>query len=411
MSVKATLKILIDMIKRNLLLSVLLVCMSFIAIYMIDESISNYLYEMQIIDNYTNTYAEKTECVNRITYQSTNEDKTKEYHDFLERIKEVDKIKYYGRFSTNNFIPENINLPEKIKSDEIIPIVITEKSTLDLGNFYLSQEEKNILKNGDKDVYPVFIGSDMKDYISVGDCFTLKNKSGKFVVAGVLKKEAHCASRYDIGAYSDTLMDNKMLVCVDDYEGFIQDTSPAYIYYVCDAKDNYEVSNQLRKLARACNYDIRIENVQESIQDWKASYGMSDNKRLTASIMLMILAIISVTTVITAMCMMKMREYGIMYTVGVTFSDIKKLIILYDTLIVLLGSVWAWVLKNYDINRMYPKKEGTVRFFRDIWMTTHNIMIPIIILLCGCVIIFAASFVPLKIMKQKTPAEMIKKGE
>ena len=302
-------------------------------------------------------------------------------------------------------------MPEKIKSDEIIPIVITEKSTLDLGNFYLSQEEKNILKNGDKDVYPVFIGSDMKDYISVGDCFTLKNKSGKFVVAGVLKKEAHCASRYDIGAYSDTLMDNKMLVCVDDYEGFIQDTSPAYIYYVCDAKDNYEVSNQLRKLARACNYDIRIENVQESIQDWKASYGMSDNKRLTASIMLMILAIISVTTVITAMCMMKMREYGIMYTVGVTFSDIKKLIILYDTLIVLLGSVWAWVLKNYDINRMYPKKEGTVRFFRDIWMTTHNIMIPIIILLCGCVIIFAASFVPLKIMKQKTPAEMIKKGE
>ena len=164
-------------------------------------------------------------------------------------------------------------------------------------------------------------------------------------------------------------------------------------------------------MARACNYDIRIENVQESIQDWKASYGMSDNKRLTASIMLMILAIISVTTVITAMCMMKMREYGIMYTVGVTFSDIKKLIILYDTLIVLLGSVWAWVLKNYDINRMYPKKEGTVRFFRDIWMTTHNIMIPIIILLCGCVIIFAASFVPLKIMKQKTPAEMIKKGE
>ena len=140
MSIKATLKILIDMIKRNLLLSVLLVCMSFIAIYMIDESISNYLYEMQIIDNYTNTYAEKTECVNRITYQSTNEDKTKEYHDFLERIKEVDKIKYYGRFSTNNFIPENINLPEKIKSDEIIPIVITEKSTLDLGNFYLSQE-------------------------------------------------------------------------------------------------------------------------------------------------------------------------------------------------------------------------------------------------------------------------------
>ena len=60
---------------------------------------------------------------------------------------------------------------------------------------------------------------------------------------------------------------------------------------------------------------------------------MSDNKRLTASIMLMILAIISVTTVITAMCMMKMREYGIMYTVGVTFSDIKKLIILYDKLI------------------------------------------------------------------------------
>ena len=90
MSIKATLKILMDMIKRNMLLSVLLVCMSFIAIYMIDESISNYLYEMQIIDNYTNTYSEETERVNRITQQSMKEDKTKEYHDFLERIKEVD---------------------------------------------------------------------------------------------------------------------------------------------------------------------------------------------------------------------------------------------------------------------------------------------------------------------------------
>lgn len=411
MSIKATLKILIDMIKRNLLLSVLLVCMSFIAIYMIDESISNYLYEMQIIDNYTNTYAEKTERVNRITQQSMSEDKTKEYHDFLERMKEVENIEYYGRFFNSNCIPENINLSEKMGNDGIIPIVITEKSTLDLGNFYLSQEEKNILKNVDEDVYPVFIGSDMKDYISIGDTFSLKNKSEKFIVAGVLKKEAHCASRYDIGAYSDTLMDNKMLVCVDDYEGFIEDTSPTYIYYVCDAKDNYEVSNQLRKLARECNYDIRIENVEETIQAWKASYGMSDNKRLTASIMLMILAIISVTTVITAMCMMKMKEYGIMYTVGVTFSDIKKLIMLYDMLIVLLGSIWAWILKSYDINRMYPKKEQTISFFRDIWMTTHNIMIPIIILLCGCVIIFSASFVPLKMMKQKTPAEMIKKGE
>lgn len=411
MSINATLKILMDMIKRNMLLSVLLVCMSFIAIYMIDESISNYLYEMQIIDNYTNTYSEKTERVNQITWQSINEDKTNEYHNFLERMKEVDKIEYYGRFSTNNFTPENINLPEKMKNNGTIPIVITEKSTLDLGNFDLSQEEKNILKNYDEDVYPVFIGNDMKDYISIGDTFQLKNKSEKFVVAGVLKKETHCASRYDISTYSDTLMDNKMLVCVDDYEGFIEDTSPAYIYYVCDENDNYEVANQLRKLARECNYDIRIENVQETIQNWKASYGMSDNKRLTASIMLMILAIISVTTVITAMCMMKMREYGIMYTVGVTFGDIKKLIILYDTLIVLLGSVWAWILKNYDINRMYPKKEQTISFFRDIWMTTHNIMIPIIILLCGCVIIFAASFVPLKIMKQKTPAEMIKKGE
>ena len=408
MGIKAILKILMDMIKRNLLLFLLLVCMSFISMYMIDESISNYLYEMQMINTYTNTYSEKVENINCIFKQSTEEDMTEQYHMFLEGMKDVDKIKYYGRFFTNNLIPENINLSDKIENNETIPIVIVEKSLLDLGNFYLSQEEKEVLKNHDNNIYPIFIGSDITDFMPMNEVISFQNQNEKFVVSGVLKKGANCASRYDISTYSDTLMDNKILVCVDDYEKFTQETSPTYIYYVCDEKDNDEVANELRKLARKCEYVITIENMQESLQKWKASYGMSDNKKLMASIMLMLLAVISVTAVITAMCMMKMREYGIMYTVGVSFGDIKKLIIFYDIVVVLLGAVWAWILKSYDINKMYPK--ARVNFYRDMWLTAHNMIIPIVLLLCGFVIVLAASYVPLRIMKQKSPAEMIKKG-
>ena len=410
MSIKATLKILITMIKRNILLSVLLVFISFISIYMVDESVCDYLYNLETIVAFKNTYSEKTEDINTITQPSSDESKVQQHYDFLGRMKEVDKIKYYGKFGIDNFFPENFDLPDTFKERDMILVqtVITEPSMLDLGNFYLTQEEKNILKNHDDNIYPIFIGSDMKDFLSLGDILTFKHRDEKFIVAGVLKKGANAPSRWGIGAYSDTLMDTKMLVCVEEVDKFINDTSD-YIYYVCDEKDNEEVSSQLRKLSKECDYDIWIENKQESIQSWRTSNGMSDNKRFIATVMLLFLAIISVTTVVTAMCMMKTREYGIMYTIGVTFGDIKKLIILYDILVVLFGSVCAWLLKNYKINEMYPNN-GKFEFYRNMWITTHNIIMPVLILICGCVIVLAASYVPLKIMKRKNPAEMIKKG-
>ena len=318
MSIKAIFKILITMIKRNILLSILLVLMSFISIYMVDESMCNYLYELRIIDAFKNTYSEKTEDINAITQPNFDESKVQQHYDFLERMKEVDKIKYYGKFSTTNFFPENFDLPNISKEyDSVrVQIVITEPSTLSLGNFYLTQEEKNILKNHKDNIYPIFIGSDMKDFLSLGDILTFEHRDEKFIVAGVLKKGANAPSRWGIGAYSDTLMDTKMLVCVEEVDKFINDTSD-YIYYVCDEKDNEEVSSQLRKLSKECDYDIWIENKQESIQSWRSRIGMSDNKRFIATVMLLFLAIISVTTVVTAMCMMKTREYGIMYTIEI----------------------------------------------------------------------------------------------
>ncbi len=410
MGIKAILKILITMIKRNILLSVLLVVMSFISIYMVDESMCNYLYELRIIDAFKNTYSEKTGDINTITQPSFDESKVQQHYDFLERMKEVDKIKYYGKFGIDNFFPENFDLPDTFKEYNTISVqtVVTEPSTLNLGNFYLTQEEKNILKNHKDNIYPIFIGSDMKDFLSLGDTLTFERRDEKFIVAGVLKKGANAPSRWGITPYSDTLMDTKMLVCVDDVDKFTNGIDD-YIYYVCDEKDNEEVSSQLRKLSKECDYDIWIENKQESIQSWRTRNGMSDNKRFIATVMLLFLAIISVTTVVTAMCMMKTREYGIMYTIGVTFGDIKKLIILYDILVVLFGSVCAWLLKDYKINEMYPNN-GKFEFYRNMWITTHNIIMPVLILICGCIIVLAASYVPLKIMKRKSPAEMIKKG-
>ena len=107
MSIKTILKIVITMIKRNILLSVLLILMSFISIYMVDESMCNYLYELRIIDAFKNTYSEKTEDINAITQPNFDESKVQQHYDFLERMKEVDKIKNYGKFSTTKFFPEN----------------------------------------------------------------------------------------------------------------------------------------------------------------------------------------------------------------------------------------------------------------------------------------------------------------
>ena len=137
MSIKATLKILITMIKRNILLSVLLVFISFISIYMVDESVCDYLYNLETIVAFKNTYSEKTEDINTITQPSSDESKVQQHYDFLGRMKEVDKIKYYGKFGIDNFFPENFDLPDTFKERDMILVQtdITEPTILDLGNF------------------------------------------------------------------------------------------------------------------------------------------------------------------------------------------------------------------------------------------------------------------------------------
>jgi len=409
MNIKGITKIIASMLERNLFLAILLVAMSFIAMYMVDESLSNYIYESKIINAYINSFGEEEENVNYIWRQASDEDFGEAYQKFLASLDEVDGIKYYGQFNEGNFCPALLNSALKIADDEdSIKMYITEKSLLDLGNLHLSEEIKEKIYSSTADMYPVVVGSSLKDAMPAGTIFQLAE--GKTaVVVGVLSKNAHWCWKEDINTGRDTLMDDKLLVCVDNYHEFVQDFRPQTIYYVCEPKDNDKVTNQLKMLAKESGYAITLHNVEEDAQNWKASYGLTDNKRLAAAIMLMVLAVISMTMVITALCMMRKREYGIMYAAGVSFTDVKRVIILYNILIVSVGTVAAWLLKNHDISRLYPQDDG-FNFYQNIWRVTHNWIIPFILLVCGIVVVLAASGVPLYIMRRKNPAQMLQRG-
>jgi len=410
MNIKGIVKILASMFKRNLFLAILLVAMSFIAMYMVDESLSNYIYESKIINAYVNSFGEEEENINYIESQVSNEDFTEAYRKFLASLGDVEGIKYYGQFNENNFFPAASDSALKAADDEgCIKIYITEKSLLDLGNLHLSEEIKEKIYSSNVDMYPVMVGSSLKDAMPAGTIFQLAE--GKTaVVIGALKKGAHWCWKGGINTEQDTLMDDKLLVCVDNYCEFVQDFWPQTIYYVCEPKDSDKVSNQLKMLAKESGYAITLNNVEDASQNWKASYGLTDNKRLAAAIMLMLLAVISMTMVITALCMMRKREYGIMYAAGVSFTDIKKVIVLYNILIVLTGTIAAWLLKNHDINRLYSKNIGW-NFYQNVWRVTHNQIIPFILLVCGIVVVLAASALPLYIMKRKNPAQMLQRGD
>ncbi len=417
MNLRGKIKIITDIMCRNWILPVLLLCMGFIAMYMVDTSMSYYYYQMDIIRQCVEPLREDIDNVFYIAYQSISEEQQEAYARFMAEMEQIPHIGYSGRFALAR---ENISINNDIIS--LVDAVIAEQSLLPISNLGLTEEEIGKLQNYAGEYCPVMVGANLAEKFPIGTVFSF-GYGQDCIVAGVLPEGAlwirEGSGKGLIGNMAGTSsMDDKLLLCPKEIESMYmfdaeEAASQRNIYYVCDEIYQEEVRTNIYQKAQECGYAITVVSMGDRVEETKEEYGLADNKQFISAIMLMILAVISMSMAVAATCMLRKNDFGIMYAFGIGIKDIGEMIIMENVFVIVLAGAAAWLIRKGEIFRMYfrssSKYEEVYVNLMDqrAWNLSHNMITPLILLACGLVMIIASSLIPILLLKKQNPSEMI----
>lgn len=207
-------------------------------------------------------------------------------------------------------------------------------------------------------------------------------------------------------------MDEAILLCAD-YDKYIEmnkyATGKIQVYFKCEESQKQEVQKDVYELAAECGYYISIYNIGEEIEDLKSEYGLSDNKQFYSSVMLIVIAVLSIMIAVMTMCMQNKKTYGIMRAFGVPQSSISFVIVIQNAFVNVVGAVAAWLVRRGRIYEMYGDSfERGEDVITSAWNYSHNIVMPVILAACVVFTITAASVFPVMYLKRLKPIEMIK---
>ena len=413
MKLRGKLKIITDIMCRNLLLPVLLFGMGLIAMYMIDTSMSNYYFQKELINQYKEPYKENTDDVFYVGEQVTEqvEEQKEAFSKFVKALPGINNIDYSGRFLETN---GTVYFDNGEKYSELLNIIITESSLLHVSNLGIGDEKIKELQDYEGQYIPVMAGHDLQKDFPVGTIFSTNEAGKKYIIAGILPKDAKWTNYGKIGTYyGDNLqnLDRQLLVCQKNYEvDYYTMGDCELVYYVCDEIYHEEVLNEIYKEAARCGYAMSIYNVGEMIAEKEQKHGLGDNKQFISAVLLLILAIISMSVAVVATCMIRKNDFGVMYAFGISIGDIGAMIVMQNVFIVALAGIIAWFIRYGEINKMYFAEQHN-KWAVEAWHLSHNIITPLIMAGCGLLIIVIASVIPIFMLRKEKPSEMIYKND
>lgn len=413
MNLRGKIKIITDLMCRNWVLPILLLGMGFIAMYMVDTSLSYYYYRTDIVRQYTAPVREDIDTVFYVGYQAvTGEqaDQTEAYGRFMAAMPDIPHISYSGQFTNNaTSVMSPVN-GEKIRTEYIM----TERSLLWLGNLGLDAAQITELQNYDGELCPVMVGANLALILPAGTTFSLYGQDkDDCIVLGILPTGAQWIKkgRIDGNMAQTTLMDDQFLVCPKQYRSMFavesDADSPNLIYYVCEKEYQEEVRQAIYRTAAKCGYAIELKSLGDMVDEARQEYGLTDNKQFISAMMLMVLAVISMSIAVAATCMLRKNDFGVMYAFGISMKDIGQMIVLQNILIAVLSGIAAWLVRKGEIYKMYFSRGYSSSIEVHAWYWSHNMMTPLILFGCAVVLVTASSLIPILILKREKPAEMI----
>ncbi len=399
-------KLIWRMCARRVFTTILLFSMCAMAFYMIDEVLQNYYRSHYRLDKIINEFGRDVADVNyvRVIDKVNVGDSTDMIKDYVSGLDGVEACGYFKNSPTSN-----------IEGFESVSIVCAEKQLINLGNLKLSSENREALEKDWGTYEPVLLGSKYKGKVEVGTVFKFSYfyEEKECVIAGFLEKGAAWPQQPQtlLGGSAGTdvyTLDNSGILLTERYEIYKYDDEREF-YYIADSSRTSEIAREITDFSIDNGIGVGVYNLQETIDKEKEENGISDDKTFFAAVLLVILAMVSVTAASVIYTLMSKAEYGVMMVCGAKRSDVMSLMIIYNAIIYIVSAVSAWVIRQYALfGMLIPVKSETnseVLYLAE--FVPHNIYIPLIFAGIIVVLIIVSNIMPLYFIGRETLSELL----
>lgn len=407
MNLRGKIKLASDAVCKNWVLTVLLLLMCFITLYMIDTVMSDFFYQNNMIEQLEAPFAASPEKVHFVDYQEYTMEQGECSRVLQQQMSEINGISYYGRFCENGVKDWTS------ASGQLLDVLVAERSLMDLCSLKLTEAQKQQLIEYEGEYCPVLAGADYMDRISVGDIFSFWGEEKNCIIVGYLPKGAMWikSGLFHINNLLSLSLDHRLLLFPQDYSRFDNSGGmPQQIYFVCEPENQETVYNQIYDEAAKASCMITIKSEGDMLQAEREKNNLGDDKLFLSTLMIVIIAVISMSATAVMNCMLRRKSYGVMYAIGISTREISQMIIIENTVIILLSALAAWIIRAAEIKKHYLAyaEAGTQGMLQSAWRLSHQIQTPVVLAVCGLLMLLAASILPVMFLRRDNPVEMIR---
>ncbi len=391
------------MYTKRVFTTILLFSMCIMSFYMVDEVLQNYYSSRYRIDKVINEFGVDLKDINYIKIvDKTATDKTSDsIKAYVKMLDGVESCGYYTNFSTDN-----------ISGIDSVNIVCAEQQLRNMGNLKLTDEQKEALEKDWGEYEPVLLGHDYQEIVDIGTIFNLSYfyEDKDCVVAGFLEKGAAWPQSADTlfgGTFGNDVytLDRSGILLTDRYERYNNALGePSIVYYMTVHNGSDEITQKITDFCIDNKIGAGVHNIYDVVNQEIEDNNISDDKVFMAAVLLVLLAMVSVTATSVIYALMSKSEFGIMIVCGVERKDVLSIMVIYNAIIYMVSAFIAWTSRQLELfGALIPNQgEGLSEVMYLAQFVPHNIYIPLLFAIIIVGMLIVSSLLPLYLIGRES---------
>lgn len=394
----------LDFIIRRFGMNIMLIIVCGITAYMTDMLLTNYYqqgYDYKLVKG---TYGVDVNKLNYIDFMKSGSGDIDKYEQIIEQIDKVNGVTGAGTFTTSRMYLK--------ETDKLVDFVAVDAECISLGNAKISDEQmEQVSRTFEKGYLPVFVGNNLKEQYKVGEVYTDKSddKLPPLYIVGYLPKDAKWMKQADPFRWTEVStvsLSDELLIIRDDIrylENKVIYGSTGYIYYMTeDGADEGAIRSQINDIVEQQGYFVSIYNIGDIMKDKEQSSLLYNDTNFIATLLIMIIAVLSVSASTIVMIILYKKNYGILFACGASLREISIMMAINNVIIVILPSIAVYVYRAYELKAMQVGE-----MWRQALTYAHGQCVPLMQGLVSFVIIVITILIPLYMIHKMNPVELI----
>ncbi len=427
MHIHNVIKITFDSISRRIVPVLLMLTMSLVSLYLMDSVLTNYLKDKLWIDDITGTYQSVDNTyyikfLNEYDYRGMDS-----FNTFYAEVNETNGVMHSGFYNLNrthskllNSNNEAVRICRDLKRSYnnnatdcfLFGVMTADVDFMNIVN--ITYEEDRISSYFNKDTYidangnlPVYVGHAYKDAIPLGTVIDIQQDCNGIVVGYISEGQKWIVPEDPTGKsiIEDLSMDYLLLILREDHTMlYTSGMDVNTIYYQCDKENKAEVEKAIYEYAKEKDMFISIESITDNINDGLETNNLTNDNLRNSSVILIIMAAITISSSAIISCLNKRYEYGVMYAIGIKKREIIASLIIENAFILFLSFIMAYAIRMIQINRKYVTG---IEMYDKSLLLAHNIYVPILLILLCIIMVIVTACIPAFIISKSNPIDLL----